>query len=78
MGETSQITKPITIFVNDKPVVFETRKVTGLEIKTKAGVPVDSTLFELRGVNKVPVGDNEQIEIHEDERFLDVPGGTVS
>ena len=78
MEETSQMIKPITIFVNDKPVEFETRKVTGLEIKTKAGVPVDSTLFELRGANRVPIGDNEQIEIHEDERFLDVPGGTVS
>lgn len=70
--------KTITILVNDKAVFFETREATGLQIKTKAGVPVDSTLFELRGETKVPVGDNEQIKIHEDERFLDVPGGTVS
>jgi hypothetical protein len=78
MEETTQTTKPVTIFVNDKPVVFDIREVTGLQIKAKAGVPTDSTLFELKGTTRVPIGDNEEIEIHENERFLDVPGGTVS
>ena len=75
---TEQKTKPIKIFVNDKPVEMETKMVTGLQIKTAAKVPTDSSLYRLRGQDRIPVGDNEQIEIHEDERFLDVPGGNVS
>ncbi len=71
-------TKQVKIFVNDKPVFFETHKVTGLQIKQKAGVPTDSTLYRLKGHDRIPVGDMEEIEIHEDERFLDVPNGTVS
>ena len=71
-------TRTITIFVNDKPLQFTSNSVTGSEIKSKAGVPSDSILYELRGENRVPIGDNEQIRIHENERFLDVPGGTVS
>ncbi len=70
--------KSITIFVNDKPVEFDTKNVTGSIIKTKAGVPPDSILYELRGDTRIPIGDSEQIKIHEHERFLDVPGGTVS
>lgn len=70
--------KTVTILVNDKSVEFETDIVTGSQIKNKAGVPADSTLFELRDGKRIPIGDNEQVKIHERERFLDVPGGTVS
>lgn len=75
---TEQKTKLITIFVNDNPVEMDSRLVTGLQIKNAAKVPIDSTLYRLRGQERMPVGDNEQIEIHEGERFLDVPGGNVS
>jgi hypothetical protein len=78
MMETTVEKKLITIFVNDKPVSFNTNEVTGSEIKTKAGVPPDSLLYELRGENRIPVGDNERIKIHEHERFLATPGGVVS
>ncbi len=71
-------THEITIFVNDKPVVFDSKTVTGAQIKSKAGVPPDSILYELRGENRIPVGDTEEIKIHEHQRFLDVPGGNVS
>ena len=70
--------KSITIFVNDKPVEFNTKNVTGSIIKAKAGVSADTILYELKGDTRIPIGDSEQIEIHEHERFLDVPGGTVS
>ena len=70
--------KKVTILVNDKPVEFDTDEVTGSQIKSKAAVPVDSTLFELRDGKRIPIGDNEQVKIHGKERFLDVPGGTVS
>lgn len=68
----------ITIFVNDKPITFETQDVTGAQIKSKASVPLDSILYELRGENRIPIGNDEQIKIHEKEKFLDVPGGNVS
>jgi len=68
----------ITVYVNDKPVIFDSRQPTGLQIKTKAGVPTDSILYELRGNERIPIGDSETINLHENERFLDVPGGNVS
>ena len=71
-------TRTITIFVNDRSVQFNSDLVTGSEIKSRAGIASDSILYELRGDNRVPVGDSEQIRIHENEHFLDVPGGTVS
>jgi hypothetical protein len=78
MMETTLEKKLITILVNDKPVSFNTNMVTGAEIKTKAGVPPDYVLCELRGENRIPIGDNDQIKIHEHERFLATPGGVVS
>lgn len=68
----------IKIFVNDKPIVFEMHEVTGAQIKAQAAVPPDSILYELRGENRIPIGNDEQIKIHENEKFLDVPGGNVS
>jgi len=78
LNEHDEKKEKITIFVNQKPITFETKVVTGSQIKSKASVPSDSTLFELRGENRIPVGDNEEIKIHENEKFLDVPGGNVS
>ena len=68
----------ITIFVNDRPIVFDIKEVTGSQIKSKASVPSDSILYELRGENRIPVGNDETIKLHENEKFLDVPGGNVS
>jgi hypothetical protein len=78
MMETTFERKLITILVNDKPVSFNSDTVTGSEIKAKAGVPPDSILYELRGEERIPVGDNERVRIHEHERFLATPGGVVS
>ena len=68
----------IKIFVNDKAIVFDTQNVTGAQIKSKASAPSDSILYELRGENRIPIGNEEQVKIHENEKFLDVPGGNVS
>ena len=76
--ETTFEKKLITILVNDKPVSFNTELVTGAEIKTKAGVPSNYVLSEKRGEELIPIGDNEQIKIHKDERFVATPGGVVS
>ena len=76
--ETTLEKRTITITVNDTHVTFDSDMVTGSQIKSKAGVPSDSTLYKLQGENRIPIGDNEQVRIHENERFLAVPGGTVS
>ena len=76
--ETTFEKKLITILVNDKPVSFNTNLVTGAEIKTKAGVPSNYVLSEQRGENLIPMADNEQVKIHEHERFVATPGGVVS
>jgi hypothetical protein len=70
--------REVTILVNEKRVTFAESLVTGAQIKAKAGVASDSILYKLETHGRVPVGDSEQIRIHEGERFLDVPGGNVS
>jgi hypothetical protein len=70
--------REIKIFVNDKVIFFDTQQVTGAQIKSKASVPSDSILYELHGENRIPIGNDEQIKIHENEKFLDVLGGNVS
>ena len=78
MTEVREATKEIIVFVNDKPVSFEARDVTGSQIKAKAGAQPNSILYELHDHERIPIGDTQTIRIHEKERFLAVPGGTVS
>jgi len=59
-------------------VEFHSHRVTGLEIKQKAGVPLDYELARIEGHRRVAVADGEVIEIRDGERFIAVPGGSVS
>jgi hypothetical protein len=68
----------ITIFVNNREVQLEHGEATGAEIKNKAGVPQDFSLFIERGGNLDPVGDVETIKVHPNERFRAVSGQDVS
>jgi hypothetical protein len=63
---------------NPKEVVFHTNRVTGLEIKQKAGVPAEDALARREGQRLVPVSDDETLIITEGEHFVVVPPGTVS
>ena len=65
----------IAVTVNFKPVLFEQRKVTGIEIKDTAisqGVNIlqDFVLFEVKGQGHLkPVADNEQVVLNPNDEF---------
>ena len=66
----------IDITVNDKPVVLEGTKQTGASVKKAAieqdvNIKVDFVLsIELGGGKTELIGDDQEIEVHNGERFL--------
>lgn len=64
------------VTVNDKPVVIVGQKQTGASVKKAAieqGVNIKEDFIlsiELGGGKTRLVGDNEEIEVYDDERFL--------
>jgi|GEM_PF-1681438 len=65
-----------TIFVNNNPFITYEHKLTGAQIKTLAGVPADYELFEVKGDQTVPVGNDQEVHIHEGMHFRAIPAGT--
>ena len=66
----------VEVTVNDKPVVLDSAKQTGASIK-KAAIEQDVNIkedfvlsIELGGGKTKLVGDDEEIEVYADERFL--------
>ena len=66
----------VEIMVNEKPVVLEGTKQTGASVK-KAAIEQDVNIkedfvlsIELGGGKTRLVGDDEEIEVHDGERFL--------
>lgn len=74
-GTTS---KAIEIFVNDKKVSFDTNTATGAQIKAKAEVPSNYSLYlRSRGSNE-PIGDGEEVELKDGQHFFTRPPSNVS
>jgi hypothetical protein len=77
LPEQGQSAHPVTITVtvNERPVVFHQRKADGAEIKASAiqqGVPIqqDFALFEVKGAGQLkPVGDSDEVTLHEHQKF---------
>jgi hypothetical protein len=65
-----------TIFVNNQAFSTSEHSRTGTQIKSLAGVPADYELFEVKGANSDPVGDNYEVHLHEDQHFRAIPAGT--
>jgi hypothetical protein len=69
----------IELFVNDKPVIVEGHKQTGLSVKEaaiaqKVQIQLDFILSIERGGGKTElVGDDQTIDVHKHERFLAIP-----
>lgn len=66
----------IDITVNDKPVVLEDKKQTGASVK-KAAIEQDVNIkadfvlsVELGGGKTELIGDDQEIEVNDDDRFL--------
>lgn len=70
--------KTVTIFVNNNPVELPDRETTGQEIKEKAGVPLDFTLYRKHGSSLDEVKNETILKVHEREHFVAVSGQDVS
>lgn len=73
-AEHGKPAKTVTVAVNNREVTFQDNKATGMEIKRTSinqGVPIqaDFALFEEKGGNLKPVGDNETVTLHPNQRF---------
>jgi hypothetical protein len=74
-GHEDRPSRAITITVNGRPVVFQDHKTTGAGIKAAAitqglAIQVDFALFEVKGPGKLkPVGDSEEVTLHEGQSF---------
>ena len=73
-GEHGKPAKTVIVLVNNREVTFQDNKAKGLEIKQTAiaqGVPIqaDFALFEEKGTNLKPVGDDETVTLHPNQRF---------
>jgi hypothetical protein len=67
--------RPVTIRVNNKPVEVPAVHVTGRQIKQAAAVPDE---FQLFGPHDEPVGDEETVRVHKNEKFTAISGQEVS
>jgi hypothetical protein len=78
--EASRKTKTITVEVNNKPYEATNEDMTGAEIKTLAGIPLDFQLYLLHGDSQRldPIANDQQLKLHEHERFRAVSGQDVS
>ena len=65
-----------TIFVNNNPFATHEHKLTGARIKSLATVPPDYELFEVKGDQTIPVGNDHEVHIHEKMHFRAIPAGT--
>jgi Multiubiquitin len=65
-----------TIFVNNKPFETDEHQLTGAQVKKLAGIPPDYELFQVRGDQTAPIGNEEVIHIHENLHFRAIPAGT--
>lgn len=67
--------KVVTVTVNNNPVTFQDHKATGLEIKQTAiqqgvAIQVSFNLFRIKGNGQLdPIGDNEVVTLHPNEKF---------
>lgn len=66
---------PVTILVNRRDVQLPDNHATGLQIKDAADVPTTFKLFDPRGDE---IQNDQQIRVHEHERFTAISGQDVS
>jgi hypothetical protein len=64
-----------TVIVNNQNYQTTHKTLTGSEIKKLAEIPADYELFEIRGAESVPVGNDQSVHIHERIEFRAIPAG---
>jgi hypothetical protein len=65
-----------TIFVNNNEFHTTEHVLTGGQIKQLAGVPADYELFEVTGDHTAPVGNEQEVHIHNKMHVRAIPAGT--
>ena len=68
--------RTFTIFVNNNSFETHEHQLTGTAIKSVARIPADYELFEVKGNQTVPVGNEQVVHIHEKQHFRAIPAGT--
>ena len=74
MPEQSQAT--FSVCVNNQEFQTKEHQLTGAQIKSLAGVPANYELFEVKGDQTVPVGNEQTVQIHNKIHFRAIPAGT--
>lgn len=81
MSETStaETRNRIRIFINDEPFFAPSDSMTGQELLTLAGLPLENQLFlEVPGPGEdQQVDPHARIELRSGQKFYDVPVGTL-
>jgi Multiubiquitin len=70
--------RPVTVIINGAKFVFMTDDVTGRQIKEKAGIPQDYSLYLRHPGDNEPISNDERVELHEGEHFFSRPPSNVS
>src|ERR1700692_403959 len=66
--------EPVTVKINNLPVIFIKHVANGLEIKETAiaqhiSIQLDFNLFEKKGEEMKPIRDNQVVHLHRDQEF---------
>jgi Multiubiquitin len=75
---TEKPPKTVNVFVNNREVTLPDDEVTGAQIKAAADVPLDFQLFVEHGSNLDLVDNDDEIKVHNKQRFRAVSGQDVS
>jgi hypothetical protein len=68
----------VQVVINDKKYRFEFHDVTGRQIKERAGIPLTYSLYKRHPGENEPIGNDERVELHEEEHFFSRPPSNVS
>jgi hypothetical protein len=69
---------PVEVVINDKKYAFEHHVRTGREIKEKAGIPLDYSLYRRSPGQNEPISNDEDVTLHNGEHFFSRPPSNVS
>jgi hypothetical protein len=64
------------VFVNNVEFTTHAHELTGVQIKELAAVPADYELFQVKGDQTVPIGNEEVVHMHNNDHFRAIPAGT--
>ena len=68
----------IVVFIDGKLFQFESDDVTGRQIKEKAQIPDNYSLYLRQEGSNEPIADDERVELHHGEHFFSRPPSNVS